>query len=825
MNKSSILLLVTLLLGWQASQAQVAEVQVSGLVADSLTQTGVPYATIEFASLSNSEQRGGIVTDAEGLFSQRLSTPGSYRLTIRSVGYETKQMTIEVSAGDNPLGTISLAPDAQVLDEVRVVARKKLIKLSPEGLTYDMKSDLLAQTDNLLFALRNVPLVSVDGEGNIRVKGSSHFSVYINGSPSRVASINPTEVLRGIPANTVKHVEVITQLDARYDASAGDAILNIITERKSLDGYSGTVSLTGTTIPNVNGATTLTLTKGKLSVALAYTYDYTRHKDQPVEIERRTFEGDETTSEYRSDQVDGVGTFQYHVGSLMSEYALDSLNTIYADGHIFVSSIHSDGMSHQTFSRPGEPTRYAAIDDNMDLTSGSVEGNLIYRNLYAQSKAPRLTIGYRYAYNPDKRYNDQTERQYHDGFASWAESPYDETRRKERSRGGLSEHALQGDYQKLWSNGHALQLGVKEVLRLGNSRPEYHRWDYDRGAWQPVDNPLYRLGDMDQLQSVASAYANYTMHKGSFGLNAGLRGEFVYDKISFSQNEANNFDRKGLDLIPTVGLSYAVENNQQMSLTYKMRPIRPSIWMLNPYRSQPTPYELSFGNPRLESEQHHGVEASYTLFSNNYYLNLNAGYTQTNNAVMPVRYWSTEEPEVLCCTYDNVGKHRVPGFNFWANWRPLMSLSLLLHGNFKYHLFDYDAQDIHQRHWENLLMASIDVTLPKSWFLGASWYCNTNPPMLYTTYSYDHSYRFYVKKNLWDNRLDLTLTVNHPFSRYLRFETKTWGEGFEQSQVNKIQSRSVGLKLTYNFHSGKSREVSRNESLSTSDLDRQTGVR
>ena len=87
MNKSSILLLVTLLLGWQASQAQVAEVQVSGLVADSLTQTGVPYATIEFASLSNSEQRGGIVTDAEGLFSQWLSTPGSYRLTIRSVGF------------------------------------------------------------------------------------------------------------------------------------------------------------------------------------------------------------------------------------------------------------------------------------------------------------------------------------------------------------------------------------------------------------------------------------------------------------------------------------------------------------------------------------------------------------------------------------------------------------------------------------------------------------------------------------------------------------------------------------------------------------------
>ena len=202
-----------------------------------------------------------------------------------------------------------------------MVARRKLIKLSPKGLTYDMKNDVLAQTDNLLFALRKVPLVTVDGEGNIRVKGSSNFSVYINGSPSRVASMNPTEVLRGIPASSVKGIEVITQVDARYDASAGDAIINIITESKSLDGYSGLVSLKGSTIPNINGTSSLTLTKGKLSVALNYNYDYTRHKDQPVDVSRRTFQGGKTTSLFKSKAVAGsnVGIFQNHVGSLMGE--------------------------------------------------------------------------------------------------------------------------------------------------------------------------------------------------------------------------------------------------------------------------------------------------------------------------------------------------------------------------------------------------------------------------------------------------------------------------------------------------------------------------
>ena len=386
-NKFITLLSFLILLGGSLCYGQENSINVNGIVTDSLTQIGIPYATVEFVSQGNTEQRGGFVADEEGRFSQHFPIPGEYRLTVRSVGYKTKLLTIEVHQGTNRVDTIRLFPDTQELGEVKVVARRKLIALSPKGLTYDMKNDVLAQTDNLLFALRNVPLVSVDGEGNIRVKGSSNFSVYINGTPSRVASMNPTEVLRGIPANTIKRVEVITQLDARYDASAGDAILNIITDRKTLDGCSATVSLAGTTIPKANGATTLTLTKGKLSVALAYNYDYTRHKDQPVDVYRRTFEGDKTIDEFRSSQKNGVGIFRNHVGSLMGEYTLDSLNTIYADGHIFVSSTNSTGTNKQTFSRLGVPTQYSSLNNKMNYTEGSVEGNLLYRNLYASDYA------------------------------------------------------------------------------------------------------------------------------------------------------------------------------------------------------------------------------------------------------------------------------------------------------------------------------------------------------------------------------------------------------------------------------------------------------
>ena len=155
---------------------------------------------------------------------------------------------------------------------------------------------------------------------------------------------------------------------------------------------------------------------------------------------------------------------------------------------------------------------------------------------------------------------------------------------------------------------------------------------------------------MSQLQSLTSAYANYAWQGERFALSAGARGTLVYDKITFSQNSEGDFHKTGVDLIPTATLSYMLTERQQLFLSYKMSPIRPSIWRLNPYRSQMTTYDISFGNPYLQSELHHNVDLSYTFFSNQLYLSLTTGYEQTNNAIMPVRYRDPKSPETRCAS-------------------------------------------------------------------------------------------------------------------------------------------------------------------------------
>ena len=107
--------------------------------------------------------------------------------------------------------------------------------------------------------LRKVPMVTVDGDDNIQLKGNSNFKIYMNGRPSGLLSSNPSTVLKSLPASNIKDIEVITDPGARYDAEGVSGIINIIMVRRVLDGYTGTVSAEVTTNEAYGGGTFVSL--------------------------------------------------------------------------------------------------------------------------------------------------------------------------------------------------------------------------------------------------------------------------------------------------------------------------------------------------------------------------------------------------------------------------------------------------------------------------------------------------------------------------------------------------------------------------------------
>ena len=118
---------------------------------------------------------------------------------------------------------------------MEVLAARKLVKVGSGKLTYDVTGDEEAKASSVFDILRKVPLITIDGQDNILVKGNSAYKIYRNGHlDPTLSSISAKDILKAIPASTIRQIEVITEPGAKYDAEGTSAVLNIITSSNSL---------------------------------------------------------------------------------------------------------------------------------------------------------------------------------------------------------------------------------------------------------------------------------------------------------------------------------------------------------------------------------------------------------------------------------------------------------------------------------------------------------------------------------------------------------------------------------------------------------------
>src|ERR1035437_4989025 len=179
--------------------------QVRGQIVEKLTGDGVPFATVIIKNDSIKEIKAQ-ACDVSGHFSISLSARIKYTITVSSVGYKGFSIPFNVSELKTDLGKLFLESGVE-LKEVSVTAQKPLVKLDVDKIVYSMESD---------------------PEENITVNGQSNFKVLVNGKSSSMMSTNLKDVLKSLPANTIKDIEVITNPSSKYDAEGVGGILNII---------------------------------------------------------------------------------------------------------------------------------------------------------------------------------------------------------------------------------------------------------------------------------------------------------------------------------------------------------------------------------------------------------------------------------------------------------------------------------------------------------------------------------------------------------------------------------------------------------------------
>ena len=204
-----------------------------GTVADSIDNKPLAAATVIVK-----DKEGNIVksssSNADGSFTINLNNKDAATITVSYVQYNSKQIAVIFKEGNVNLGKILLSVKAGSLAEVIVQGKKAPVSFKIDRQVFKASQFTNAAGGTATDLVRNLPSVSVNGQGEISLRGSNSFLVLINGKPTQG---DPAFVLGQLPASSIENIEIITSPGAAYDADGKAGIINITTKTGVQDGW------------------------------------------------------------------------------------------------------------------------------------------------------------------------------------------------------------------------------------------------------------------------------------------------------------------------------------------------------------------------------------------------------------------------------------------------------------------------------------------------------------------------------------------------------------------------------------------------------------
>lgn len=552
----------------------------------------------------------------------------------------------------------------QKLEEVVVTQRRQLIKNDIDKLTYDVQHDKTAQTKTTLEILKKIPLVTVDGQENIKVQGSTSFKVYRNGHPDpSLSGQNLKDILKAIPASAIKRIEVITDPGAKYDAEGTTAILNIVMmSNTKLQGVSGNVNSNIDSHGSARLGTYLTTKVGKLTTTINYNYA-NQNKKQTESYREEAYnyvKTGEHTHEYGKNSTGAT----IHFGNINASYEIDSLNLMTASTNFFGYKV--DANTQSTNERWDKNNQLIYKFNNDMTTPGYSYVNLGGRFDYQHKThldGEVLTLSYMLAAT-------RQHTTFRQAYSNMVNFPVSYTSYDRNTRERFTEHTFQIDYVRPFGKHHKIESGTKYILRYNNSTS---LMDY-QGTTPDMESKFKHNAQ------VAAAYLSYILTAGKWAARAGLRYEFTHMKASYPDGSNADFHTNLNDCVPSASLQYKIRDGQTLKLSYNTSINRPGINYLNPAVIS-TPTTESFGNANLGSSRNQKLQLSYMLVAPKFTLQLNPYYSFTNNGIAHIMY---EQNHKNVYTYQNILKSKVFGISSYTAWTPFTGTSFTLNASMRY---------------------------------------------------------------------------------------------------------------------------------------------
>lgn len=766
--------------------------KISGVIIDSLTQRPVDYATIALGRSKSTKNTNGSLTDDKGAFKIDNVTPGAYKITISFLGYQTKVIDpVQTTPGkpDLNLGKILLSPNQKMLGEVVVEGQAAVIENKIDRIVYNAEKDVAIAGGSAADVLRKVPLLSVDSDGKVSLRGSEGVKVLINGKPSGAMAANVADALKSIPADQIKNVEVITSPSAKYDAEGTAGIINIITKKNNLEGVSGSVNAGVGTRQN-SGNLNLNARSGRLGVTANGGGFYSWPAMSTINFERIDANGS-ILSQSGESETDRLATN----GSIGADYDFNSFNSISSNLRFNWFESGVDGSNLSRTIAGANSYDFTRTTDNQFGMNG-FDWNSGYTRKF---KKQGHEISVAYQLTKAMQQNDYSSIFSNQTFQEIAGNDADNT-----------ENTLQIDYV-LPLKKVTVEVGGKSIFRdiLSDARTE--NFDPTTQIYTPVAGRNY---EYQYNQNVYAGYTTFgfTLAK-KYGFKAGVRyestvidGKPVGQANTFTEPFASDYT----NFVPSVVVSRTFKDFSTLKLSYNQRIQRPSLMFLNPFQNSSDLFNQQRGNPSLRPELSHNFDLNYSRFIKSTVINASLYFRRTNDIieslVRPIEFTNAqgETQTGSLMTFDNIGFNNSVGFNFFGQINPIKPLTV--RGNFNVYSYDINTDNplasvntIDDVYVMYNAFLSATVNLPKS--LIVETFLITNSPRR-TSQGENPSFNMWnvgIKKEILAKKGSIGLTLVDPFNERKNFNQSITSGSFTQSSSFSVPFRSVGVSFSYRF--------------------------
>ncbi len=789
-----------------------------GKVVDEATGKGIGYASVQLTAMRyDSTARAmrekvvaGQLTEPNGDFSLgNLPIMGTYTLKISYLGYVTVERKVAfdlsglnraptggfdlsaINMVDRDLGNIPLAASTQMLKEVTITADASTVTLTLDRKVYKVDKDGVATGGTAEDALRNVPSVQVDIDGNVSLRNAAP-QIFVDGRPT-------TLTLDQIPAETIEQIEVITNPSAKYDASGGNAgIINIVLKKERRQGYSGNVRAGIDMRRRINVGGDLNVREGKFNAFIAGGL-FDRKTLGEGETDRFNRFGLPLTNVFQNTQTTNTRLFTFARTGI--DWFINNRNTLTFAGNFAGGRFNTwDDIriltDSVTFGGELIGSSLALRDAQSRRQFQNLGGQLLYKLLFTQ---PGRELTADITINRSQFENTGNFETRYEGL------PF-AFRQRQEGNGTNAQYTFQTDFVNPLNGSGKMEAGLRGAVR--DFRSNNASFQYD-----PVKDEFIRAPTFaDQYAFLDQVYAAYTTYSKSYrqwGYQVGLRAEASFYRGDLLDIDSSFSIKYPISLFPSIFLSYKLNDEDNVQLNYSRRINRPNFFQLSPFPDFSDSLLLARGNPGLLPEFTNSLELSYqNVFNRQHNLLATLYYKYATNLISNYQFAEFNPllgREVIVSTFTNANSSTAYGVELTLKNTLAKRIELTSNLNFYNSIVNSDnvESNLRREQFTWFVKENLNIKFPKAWTLqvagsyqsrtafalgsGSRWggHGGWMGGPSSTAQGYSIPVWFVdvsLRKDLWDRKASITLAVqdifrtrrNGSFSESALFVQESW---------------------------------------------------